>query len=358
MNGIGSFTSSISQMKSKKWVLKISVTAAVFCVFCFAGSQAVSRVEAADFTGKKISMIIPFKEGGGSSVHARFFVPLLEKQLPGNPTILIRNMDGGGSVKGINYFASHAKPDGMMVAGTGTGTFFKYVLGDKSVKYNLPEFIPFLNSPFGVIAYARSETGVKGPEDIKKLQNTNLIYGGSGPMAGDLPTLLSFDLLNIKFKTVFGLRLRSVGEAQVYLRTVRYEARRENQRLREFLGFEPPENFKLVPVKIVSLQQNVYPIAAVINKGSDDSLKVNQSVVNRLGLIGRIKEVMPDFATVSLLTDPANAVSGRIAESRQIGIVRYSPDKGMYLDNLPADADVNPGDLIISSGLGGVYPSG
>ena len=192
-------------MKSKKLVLKLSVFAMVFCILNFTELTTASLAGAVDFSGKKITMIIPFKEGGGSSVHARFFVPLLEKALPGNPTILIRNIDGGGSVKGINYFADHAKPDGMMIAGTGSGTFFKYILGDKTVKYNLPEFIPFLSSPFGVIVYARSEIGVKGPGDIKKLQGMPLIFAGSGPTAGDLPALLSFDLLGIKLKTVFGL---------------------------------------------------------------------------------------------------------------------------------------------------------
>ncbi len=139
------------------------------------------------------------------------------------------------------------------------------------------------------------------------------------------------------------------------------EARRENHRLREFLGFEPPENFRVVPVKIVSLGlmgHNQYPIAAAINKGLNDSIKINQPVINRFGLVGKVKEVMPEFSTVQLLTDPANAVSARIAESRQFGIVRYSPEEGMIFDNLPADATINKGDLIISSGLGGVYPSG
>jgi rod shape-determining protein MreC len=138
------------------------------------------------------------------------------------------------------------------------------------------------------------------------------------------------------------------------------EAHRENQRLREFLGFEQPENYKTIPVKIISLlyMQDIYPVAAVINKGSIDSLTVNLPIINRLGLVGKIKEVMPDFSTVSLLTDPSNAVSGRVAESRQIGIVRYSKDKGMFLDNLPADAPLSRNDLIISSGLGGVYPAG
>ena len=67
---------------------------------------------------------------------------------------------------------------------------------------------------------------------------------------------------------------------------------------------------------------------------------------------------MPDFSTVALLTDPSNPVSARIADSRQIGIVRFSPDIGMYFDNLPADAEIEKDALVITSGLGGVYPVG
>ena len=93
-------------------------------------------------------------------------------------------------------------------------------------------------------------------------------------------------------------------------------------------------------------------------EGIKDSIKINQPVINRFGLVGKIKEVMSEYSTVQLLTDPANAVSARIAESRQFGIVRYTAEKGMIFDNLPADAGINKGDLIISSGLGGIYPSG
>jgi rod shape-determining protein MreC len=148
-----------------------------------------------------------------------------------------------------------------------------------------------------------------------------------------------------------------VTESSLQLRA-QAEARRENERLREFLGFESPENFRVVPVKIVSLRQNKYPVSAVINKGSNDSILVDQSVINRFGLVGKITEVMPDFATVALLTDPSNPVSGRVADSRHIGIVRFSLKNGMFFDNLPADASIAAGDVIITSGLGGVYPAG
>jgi rod shape-determining protein MreC len=152
------------------------------------------------------------------------------------------------------------------------------------------------------------------------------------------------------------LRLQ-ITEASLQL-SAQGEAIRENSRLREFLGFDPPEKFKVVPIKIVSLLQNIYPVAAIVNKGSNDSIFVDQPVINRFGLVGKIAEVMPDFSNVTLLTDPSNPVSGRVADSRQIGIVRFSPEDGMYFDNLPADALFNAGDLIITSGLGGVYPAG
>jgi rod shape-determining protein MreC len=147
--------------------------------------------------------------------------------------------------------------------------------------------------------------------------------------------------------------------AQIALQLAQFrEIKRENQRLKEMIGYEPAENFDLVPVKIVSILFNYCPLAATINKGEFDGVRINQPVVNRFGLVGKVKEVMPHSAVVQLLTDPSNAVSGRIAESRQIGIVKFSMARGLVLEDLPADAEIKKGDLIVSSGLGGIFPSG
>ena len=62
-------------------------------------------VQAADFAGKRIEWIIPFQEGGGTDVWARFIVGPLSRELPGKPTIIIRNVPGGGSTTGANQFA-------------------------------------------------------------------------------------------------------------------------------------------------------------------------------------------------------------------------------------------------------------
>src|SRR3546814_15021270 len=76
---------------------------------------------------RTIEFIVPYGPGGGSSLHARLIASLLEQELPGGPTIVIRNVEGGGSVRGLNRFAKRAKPDGMTIAALGTSSYFHYM---------------------------------------------------------------------------------------------------------------------------------------------------------------------------------------------------------------------------------------
>ena len=69
-------------------------------LFTFAALGALAltgTAMAADFAGKRIEWIIPFQEGGGTDVWARFIAPPLSRELPGKPTIIIRTVPGGGS---------------------------------------------------------------------------------------------------------------------------------------------------------------------------------------------------------------------------------------------------------------------
>ena len=157
-----------------------------------------------DFSGKKITLIIPFRDGGGSTVYVRFLEPFLKKYIPGNPTLIVRNIPGGGSVKGLNYFVRKAKPDGLMLSNTGSGTVFKYVLGHKSVKYDLKDFIPIIASPFGALIYADTKLGVTA-KNLEKLKGKKLAFGGRSPTAGELPIILAFELLGLDVKYIFGL---------------------------------------------------------------------------------------------------------------------------------------------------------
>ena len=136
------------------------------------------------------------------------------------------------------------------------------------------------------------------------------------------------------------------------------EAERENDRLRSVLKFERPPGYELLPAEVISVSGDYFPLSAIINLGEDDSVYVDQPVINQQGLIGRIGSVSKDYATVQLLTDPSNRVAARVAASREMGIIKFSMSTGMVLDNFPIQGTINVNDTILSSGLGGVYPSG
>ena len=132
----------------------------------------------------------------------------------------------------------------------------------------------------------------------------------------------------------------------------------ENRRLRALLGFIPPDEFKIVPTEIIGVSGAGVPNTVLINLGAEDSLAVNQTVINRNGVAGRVAEVMDDYSVVYLLTEPRCRVAARVKRSREQGIIRYSVSRGMYLDNCPRQGDVVVGDTVITSGLGGIFPEG
>lgn len=164
---------------------------------------------AKDVKLSRVELIVPYGPGGGSSIHGQIFKEALEKTLPGNPTIIMRNVPGAGSVKGINEFHAKAKPDGAMVGSIASGTFFSYLVQSPEVKYPLTQFKPFLASPFGVIIYARKNQagglGNDAVENVRKLQKAGGVYGGQNAISSDMPALVALHLLKIAPKTLFGV---------------------------------------------------------------------------------------------------------------------------------------------------------
>ncbi|HSG98739.1 MAG TPA: rod shape-determining protein MreC [candidate division Zixibacteria bacterium] len=136
------------------------------------------------------------------------------------------------------------------------------------------------------------------------------------------------------------------------------QQRDENIRLREQLGYEPPEQRRLIPLEPVSVRYRGTPVAIEVNKGEAQGVQVGQSVISGRGLVGRVDQVTARTALVQLLTDPECRVAGRVSSSREQGIVRFYPSRGLALANVPIDGQVKQGDLVISSGLGGSFPEG
>jgi rod shape-determining protein MreC len=94
-----------------------------------------------------------------------------------------------------------------------------------------------------------------------------------------------------------------------------------------------------------------------INQGSDDGLRHGMPVVTEQGLVGRVDAVTANGARVQLITDPAASVNVRLQSLDVDAVVAGSVTGDITLGFVPQDVTLQPGDLILTSGLGGVYPS-
>ncbi|MEQ8195297.1 MAG: hypothetical protein RIB59_12495 [Rhodospirillales bacterium] len=183
---------------------------AISAVAILAGAALTATpASAVDFSGKTITAIVPFAEGGGSDRMARLWSPYYSKYLPGKPTIIIRNMPGGGAIRGSNWFHANAKPDGTMFSLVSTSSQTSQVLGGKKVKYNLLEWKMVVLEPVGTIFYTHPKLGLKGKsigEAVKAMRGQELVFGAKNPTAAELRGFLAYELLGIKnVKAVFGL---------------------------------------------------------------------------------------------------------------------------------------------------------
>ena len=95
----------------------------------------------------------------------------------------------------------------------------------------------------------------------------------------------------------------------------------------------------------------------IINRGSDDGLRRGMPVVSNQGLVGRVAAVTANAARVQLLTDPDSTVNVHIQPSAVDAVLAGSITGDLTLDLIPQEADIQAGNLVLTSGLGGDYPS-
>ena len=139
------------------------------------------------------------------------------------------------------------------------------------------------------------------------------------------------------------------------------ELERENDTLRQLLNFTRSNpQFSYQPTTIVGRSVGVDPTNLLyyvyVDVGARDSVARNMPVVTDRGLVGRVTAVGPNSAQVLLLIDPASAVNAIIQNSRATGIVQGNIDGTLTMDRIPPNETVNPGDIVMTSGLGGNFP--
>jgi rod shape-determining protein MreC len=95
----------------------------------------------------------------------------------------------------------------------------------------------------------------------------------------------------------------------------------------------------------------------IINRGSNDDIRRGMPVVTNQGLVGRIDAVIADAARVQLITDPASAINVYLQNADTSAVLFGSVTGDISLDMISQNAVVDAGDLILTSGLGGGFPS-
>jgi tripartite-type tricarboxylate transporter receptor subunit TctC len=158
---------------------------------------------AQDFSGQQVTIIVPLAPGGGVDATARLIAPYLEEYLPGNPSVVVENREGGGSLLGAQYFARVAEPDGMTLLLTSASTTFPFVFGMEGADFPLAEMPVAFSYPLGAVVYASTETGVESVADLASPSEA-LVYGGISATGTDMPILLALDLLGVERNTVLG----------------------------------------------------------------------------------------------------------------------------------------------------------
>lgn len=132
----------------------------------------------------------------------------------------------------------------------------------------------------------------------------------------------------------------------------------ENARLRSLLGSSRKIADDVIVAELLSVDQNPYRQLIEINKGSSDGVEIGHAVIDDFGVMGQVIHVNPQSATTILISDPEHAIPVQFVRSgtRSVAFGRGST-RQLELRYLPATADIMIGDELVTSGLGGRFPS-
>ena len=135
----------------------------------------------------------------------------------------------------------------------------------------------------------------------------------------------------------------------------------ENSRLREYLEIKKIyTDFEFSDALIISRGSESYMSIITLNRGSADGIEIGMPVITKLGLVGSVIEVDINTCKVRTVIEDRGACGAYISRSGEIGIlegdITYKDSGLCSLEYLSADADVEIGDVVYTSGLGSVYP--
>jgi rod shape-determining protein MreC len=133
----------------------------------------------------------------------------------------------------------------------------------------------------------------------------------------------------------------------------------QNQRLKELLDTQHSLSLNVQLARLIGVDLGSFRHRIVLNVGARDKVQPGQVVIDARGVMGQIVEVLPTTSVAMLITDPNHAIPVTI-ERTGLRTIAYGSRAGdmLSLPNIPVSADVQAGDKLVTSGLGGRFPPG
>ncbi len=131
----------------------------------------------------------------------------------------------------------------------------------------------------------------------------------------------------------------------------------ENERLRELLGFRKLQPLSSVTAQIIGKDSSSSSRTITINKGTEDGLEKGMAVITAEGVVGKIQAALSGTSKIVLLTDPLSTLAVRVQRNREEGLLEGKLER-CSLKYVSYYADIQADDLLVTSGLDGVYPRG
>jgi len=151
-----------SKTVKRLWTILLAISSLSIC-------PASGSSQESFFKGKTIAIVQGRDPGGTGDLRVRALVPFLQKYIPGNPTIVMEFMPGGGSRKAANHMFRSARPDGLTIGNLSAGMVSLAVLGETGVLYDIDKF-HYLGSPYSTyhsVFVTRKDAGFNTIEKLR-----------------------------------------------------------------------------------------------------------------------------------------------------------------------------------------------
>lgn len=208
---------------------------------------------------------------------------------------------------------------------------------------------------------------------------SGMAYFGNNPVQRALYTVIS-PIFNAAYDGVTPVRkfmgyLKEAGtyedeikmlKAEVAALEIENKSRKdyinENKRLKELLDLRENtmDMYDTVTARVVSYEPNSWYDTVMLGKGTDDGIEKDDIVITNLGVVGRVTDCGKNWAKVSTIINSSNSVGVKLSRTGDVGVVsgdaNLAQEKNAKLEYLSNDKNLIKGDILVTSGLGGVYP--